>query len=199
MQQWLITLSADHSAVVYALIVVLACVEGPILSMLFGIVLRLGYFHLAPVYIALMVGDLIGDIFWYEVGRHFGHRFIKRFGKYFSITEEAVAKVTRIFHAYSDKILFISKISNGFGFALVTLMTAGMTRIPFLRYLSINLIGQFVWTGLLLAVGYFFGNAYAAVDGIFAKASVVALFIVLIFAFNGYRKYLARRAATMKI
>jgi membrane-associated protein len=190
MQEWLIQLVNQHTFWVYAVVVVLACAEGPILSMIFGVLLRLQVVSLLPIYAVLMVGDLIGDTFWYYIGRKFGHSFVGRFGKYFSITEESVAKVTNIFHKYKHYILFISKISNGLGFSLVTLMVAGMVKIPFLRYLFVNATGQFIWTGLLLTVGYFFGNAYIAINNIFGKIALIALFIVLILAFNGYRKYL---------
>jgi len=199
MEQWLIQLVTVHPYVVYGTVIMLACAEGPILSMLFGVLLRMGYIKLVPIYVALMLGDLLGDVLWYEIGRHFGHPFIKRFGKYFNITESSVEKVTLIFHKYKHRILFISKVSNGFGFALVTLMTAGMAQIPFWRYLSINVVGQFVWTGFLLSVGYFFGHAYVLVDSVLWRLSIIALFIISLFALNGYKKYLAKRAETFEV
>jgi len=145
MQSWLITLATSHPYVIYGIIVVLACAEGPYLSMICGFFLRFGYFLFWPLYIALMVGDLIGDVIWYYIGRRYGHRFIKRFGKYFSITEENVGKVERVFHKYKHSILFVSKISNGFGFALVTLITAGMVaRAHSGLYMLVNAIGQLI-------------------------------------------------------
>jgi membrane-associated protein len=194
MQEFLISLSSDHSYIVYALIIILACAEGPILSMIFGVLIKLGFFSFLPIYVALMVGDLLGDVIWYYIGRRWGHRFVARFGKYFSVTEAGIARVTAIFHRYKHRILFLSKISNGLGFAIVTLITAGLSRIPFWKYLTTNLIGQFVWTGILLAIGYFFGNLYQQVDTWFGRASVAALFVVVFFAFMGYKKYLRVKA-----
>jgi len=199
MQEWLINLGTDHAYWVYAFIIVLACAEGPMLSMIFGVILKLGYFSFIPIMLSLMIGDLIGDVVWYYIGYRFGHRFIGRFGKYFSITEENIGKVTRIFHKYKHRILLISKMSNGFGFALVTLMAAGMARIPFINYISINVIGQFVWTGFLLGVGYFFGNLYLQVDSILGKMAVVALFAIIFWAFKGYKKYLRTKAEALNI
>ncbi len=194
MQQWIIHVSQSYPYLVYGLIIVLACAEGPILSMIFGILLKLGYFYLIPVYTALMVGDLLGDIVWYWIGRNFGHRFIQGYGKYFSISEERVEKVSALFHRYKDSILFVSKICNGFGFALVTLMTAGMVKIPFRRYIIINLAGQFIWTGILLGIGFSFSNLFVAANNIFEKASVVAIFVVLIVLFVGFTRYLKKKA-----
>ena len=199
MQEWLIQLSQNHHYIVYVIIIVLACAEGPILSMIFGVLIKLGYFSLIPVYTALMLGDLIGDTLWYYIGRHFGYRFINRFGKYFSITEDKVETITKIFHKHKNSILFISKISNGFGFALVTLITAGIVKIPFFKYLSVNLVGQFIWSGVLIGVGYFFSDLYMRVDTFLARVGIVAVLILVIALFLGYKNYLKNRINNLEV
>jgi membrane protein DedA with SNARE-associated domain len=137
-----------------------------------------------------MLGDLIGDTFWYCVGFYFGHPFIKRFGRYFSLSESGVASVTRIFHKYQNWILLISKMTMGLGFALVTLVTAGIVKVPFRRYILMNFIGQFFWTGFLLAVGYFLGNVYLRVNGVLGALSVGALIVVFFLCLLGWGKYM---------
>lgn len=177
----------------YLLLVPFAIVEGPILSIYCGFLLHEGTLTLLPTYIALMAGDLIGDAGWYGVGHYFGHRFIRRFGDFFNVHEGDVKKVTDIFHRHKDTILLASKLTTGFGFALATLITAGMVKIPFRRFLMLNFIGQFIWTAVLLAAGYFFGNLYSQIQGVFGKMSLVAGFIAIIFALFGFGKYLGRR------
>ncbi len=199
MQEWLIYVGNNHEYLVYLIIVVLACAEGPIISMIFGVLIKLGYFSFIPVYAALMIGDLMGDTVWYYIGRRWGHGFISRFGKYVSITEDKVSIINRIFHNHKYKILFVSKISNGFGFALVTLMTAGIVRIPFVKYLSVNLIGQFIWSGILIGVGYFFSNLYMQVDSVLSKVGIVAFFLIIVAAFLGYKNYLKNRIEHLEI
>jgi membrane protein DedA with SNARE-associated domain len=191
--QELITQIVSHPYAVYGLIVILSIIEGPILSIILGAIWKLGYVHFLPAYIALMAGDVIGDTAFYFIGYHYGHRFIRRFGRYLSITEPAVEKVTEIFHRHDAKILIISKLTNGLGFSIVTLITAGIVRIPYWRFLTMNLIGQVVWTGLLMVVGYYFGTAYTAIDSVIGKISLVVGAILLILAVNGYRKFLATK------
>lgn len=193
MQEWLIQLSTHYTFLVYLIIVVLACAEGPILSMIFGVLIKLGYFHFWPIYAALMLGDLIGDTVWYYVGRRYGHRFVRRFGKYVSVSEDNISQVTQAFHRYKHPILFLSKISNGLGFSIVTLITAGMIKIPFGRYLFTNLLGQFIWSGLLIGVGYFFSEAYMQVDTWLSRIAIIVVFIVLALLFVGFSKYLKAR------
>jgi len=165
--------------------------------MILGVLIKLSYFELLPIFVVLMIGDLLGDVGWYYIGKYYGHRFVKRYGKYFSITENAISRVTDIFHKYKHRILIISKITNGFGFALVTCMTAGITRIPFWKYFGTNLLGQFIWTGILLGVGYFFGNLYIQVNTWLGYISVTALLIMIFALFFGYNRYLRNKATEL--
>ena len=179
-----------HEALVYALIAILALVEGPCLSLILGGLLRLGDFSFWPVYVSLMLGDLTGDVFWYCIGRRYVHPFIKRYGKYFKVTESALDRMAELFHRRKDSVLFLSKISNGFGFALVTLMTAGMIRIPFGRYMLVNFLGQLIWSGLLLGAGFFFSNLYVSINSLFGRLTLIAAGMVIVVLAYRFWKHL---------
>lgn len=177
----------------YILIIPLTIIEGPIVMVLCGFLLRFGTFDLLPLYGALTVADLIGDIGWYCVGRFGGLPFIRRFGKFFSVTEKTLERTTALFHKYHNRILFISKITMGFGFALVTLITAGIAKVPFRKYLLFNVSGQLIWTAVLLSVGYLFGNLYTSIDKTFRDVTLVAIIIIVIILFYGFGKYISQR------
>lgn len=193
MQEWLIHTVTEHQYLVYGIIILISCVEGPIMALLGGLLLKLGYFSFIPLYFALMAGELIGDICWYWIGYRFGHKFIARFGKYFSITENVVSTVTRIFHKYTNRILIINKLTMGLGFAVATLITAGIAKIPFKQYITLNFFGQFLWTAFLLVVGHSLGQLYVAVDNVLGKVSIVASIILIFMALIGYGKYVRNR------
>lgn len=177
----------------YALIIPLTIIEGPIVMVLCGFLLRFGTFDLIPLYGALTLADLIGDIGWYCVGKFGGLPFIRKFGHFFSITEKTLERTTELFHKHHNKILFISKITMGFGFALVTLVTAGIAKVPFKKYLLFNVSGQFIWTAVLLSVGYAFGNIYTSIDKGFRDVALVALIIIAIVIVYGLGKYISKR------
>ncbi|HZS42966.1 MAG TPA: DedA family protein [Candidatus Paceibacterota bacterium] len=177
----------------YIIIVPIALFEGPLIMMLGGFLWRLGLFDFLPLYLALMLGDLLGDIFWYWLGHNFGHRFVRRFGHFFSITENAIATAERIFHQYKNKILTISKLTMGLGFAPVILFTAGLVKIPFRRYLALNVFGQFFWTAFLMVIGYYLGEGYARVNNWLGKISFIAIMILIFLILLGFSKYLKGR------
>lgn len=165
----------------YPALVALSFVEGPYIMMLSGLLLKLGVVTLIPVYIALSIGDLLADTVWYYVGYHFGNRFVHRFGKFFDINHEGIESAKELFSKHRKKILLGSKVTAGFGLSLATLITAGIVKAPFWEYLALNFFGQFVWTAVMLSVGYFFGNLYIVIDNVLGKIFIVGIALLVLY------------------
>lgn len=180
----------------YGLIVIASIIEGPIVFFVSGFLLKLGVLSLVPAFLSLVIGDLIGDSLWYFVGRRFGHAFIARFGKYVNVTEDTVQKVTEIFKKHDTKILVFSKVTNGFGLSLGVLITAGMTKLRFLKFITFNAIGEVAWTAILVTTGYFFGSWYAQINTWAGRVSLGFGLVLVAVIFLQWNKYLQRRANT---
>jgi membrane protein DedA with SNARE-associated domain len=176
----------------YAVVFVLCIVEGPIVMISSGFLYRLGQFYLLPLYFSMVAGDFVADLAWYAVGRFGAWPLINRYGKYLNITPQIIHKVEQRFKTYQNKILFISKITMGFGFALATLIVAGLLRVDFKKYALLNFLGGFIWTGLLMAVGYFFGDVYYVLAAPLKVVFVVILIFGIIFGLRAINKHLIK-------
>ncbi|MBI4095106.1 MAG: DedA family protein [Candidatus Liptonbacteria bacterium] len=177
----------------YLVVLPLTLIQGPTVMLATGFLLKLGYFSLLPLYFTLMAGDLISDFLWYAVGRFGAGPFLRKFGKFFSVKDDAIKKLEHLFLTHRGKILFTSKVTTGFGFAMITLMTAGMARVPLKEYAIFNVAGGFVWTGILIAIGYFFGNLYVAVAERFKILFVIALVVVVALIIIGFGRFMKER------
>ncbi|HEV3244789.1 MAG TPA: DedA family protein [Candidatus Paceibacterota bacterium] len=173
----------------YPILVPVALVAGFPTGMVVGVAIRLGYLELFLAYACIMLGELIGDVIWYVVGYYRGETFARRFGKYIGITDANITKAKELFRKYDQRILFSSKLTTGFGFAIPILFTAGMSRMSFWRYMRANISGQFIWSGALIAVGYFFGDLYLRVDTVFERVSTISAFVIVLACFFGFAKY----------
>lgn len=173
----------------------LAIVEGPIIMTVTGFLLKLGQFEFWPLYFVLMAGDLTADIFWYVVGFFGGRPLIRKYGRFLSISEDLIGKTELKFHKYQNKILFISKLTMGLGFAPVILMTAGISKVPFRKYITFNFLGQFIWTAFLISVGYFFGKFYLYVNQGLRTFSVIAFVAIVVAAVYGINNHLKTKRA----
>lgn len=176
----------------YALLILGTIIEGPVVMVASGFLLRLGLFSLVPMFIALAIGDLIADTVWYLIGMRFLRPFLKRRGHFLGVTLETVNRVEGLFKRYHTRILFISKVTMGFGMALGTLMVAGASRVPFKRYLVINALGEIVFVSTMLVLGYVFGHAYTVVaNGIrwLFLAGAIATGLVVVFGVSRYARH----------
>lgn len=187
---WIEVITSLLLAYRYLVIVPLSLVAQPLVGMLSGVLARLGYFDPFVVYGVLVVTAVSGDIFWYWIGYRWGMPFMTRFGRFVSITPRHVAGVKNIFAKYHASILLISKLTNGVGFALVTLFTAGLTRVPLGRFILFNIIGESIWSAMIIAIGYFLGNIYITVNNALGKAFIVVAVIMLAALIFGVANYM---------
>ena len=174
----------------YILLFVGAFFEGPAIMIGAGFLYQQGQFNFVQMYSCLVLGDFTADIFWYLVGRFGARKIINRYGKFFNITPEIIDKVEARFKAYQDLILWISKLTMGFGFSLATLLTSGMLKVKFQKYTSINLIGGIIWVFILVFVGYFFGNVYGLIANQFKWLFIVGLALLVYFALKTVNRFL---------
>ncbi len=165
----------------YVLLFIGTIVEGPVVMMTSGFLYGLGQFSLVPMYFALVLGDFVADIGWYMLGRYGTHNAIFKYGHYVGVTPEALEKIEDKFSKYHQKILIISKLTMGFGFAAVVLVVAGMFKVPFKNYVILNLVGGFIWTALLVTIGYFLGNIFLVIPPVMKV--IFGLVIICIFTY----------------
>ncbi len=164
----------------YAFIFISAPFVGPIVTLLSGALLRLGTLELIPTLIALMASELLADVLWYALGARYGERFGLRFGKHFGITHERIVAVRAAYHRYHDSIILISKLTAGFGIAPAIFFTAGLSRVPFRRYMLMNVIGQVIWSPVMLAIGYYLGEGYLKVDDVLGKLAYIGTALLVV-------------------
>ena len=178
----------------YPLIFVGAAVEGPVLSVACGFLLHTGIFSFIPLYLTLMLGDLAADAGWYALGRHFAGPALEKHGHFLTLTPATFEKLKARFHRHHSFILFISKITMGFGMALGMLTAAGAAKIPFRSFIFWNALGEIVYVAALLSLGYFLGNAYHNIASGFKTVFVIAGGVVIVGGLYLFATYLRRRA-----
>jgi membrane-associated protein len=153
-------MTLDASLIAYGsvLILPLAVIEGPLVSIATGFLSASGYFDWVWAASLLVVGDLIGDVLYYWIGRS-GRTpmagLLRRFGIRSTVTPEMQRHLTE----HSTKMLFIGKWTQSIG--IVVLIGSGMLRLPLLRFILVNLIATLPKSLVLFGLGYFANNYYA--------------------------------------
>jgi membrane protein DedA with SNARE-associated domain len=181
----------------YPLVAFGTIIEGPILMIASGFMYRLGFFELVPLFLAILIGDLIGDVIWYIVGRYFAEPVLNRHGKFVGITPERFERIKGLFSKYHERILIFSKLTIGLGLALGVLVVAGATKVSFKKYMLINFVCGFFLVAVMLTIGYFFGEVYSKISEDF-KIAFLVLAAVLILSFSYFfSRYVKKKSAEL--
>lgn len=141
-----------------------------------------GQLSLPLVIGAAAFGGVVGDSVGYFVGRRGGRRFLERYGRYVGITSEKLTKANVYFARHGGKTVFFRRFV-----ALLRVLAgplAGVSRMPYRKFLAANVAGAFVWAAVVGTLGFFFGKPVAAFLSSLGVWALVALaaFLVLRFA-----------------
>ncbi len=171
----------------YWILIPLAFLEGPIVAFSAGLLASLGYFNPFIVLSVLIGKDISVDAFFYLLGR-WGNRgeLIKRYSRKVGVTAEHWDVVERLWDQHPWKTMFLSKIAYGLSYPF--LVSAGLTNISYKRFWLYAIQISLLQYGLLMVLGYYFGNSYgfvaATFSGIQILLGIVAVIAVIYYGFS---------------
>ena len=133
----------------------LMIIEGPVVTIISAMLASMGAFFWPWVLLFSILGDIIGDVILYSLGYKYGMHFVNGFGKYMGITEKLVIKMEKYFQNHGGKTIFAVKSTTGLCWA--TFVAAGIVKMNFKKFVKYSFLGGIVWSGSLVAMGYFYG------------------------------------------
>ncbi len=146
----------------YLLLASLIIWQGPLATLLGGAAASAGLLQPGLVFLVAIVTNLTADVLWYSIGRrgNVASFFSKdgRFGKH----QARYLLLQQGMHRHSTKILLMAKVSAGF--ALPTLIAAGLSGLSWRRWFPVVFIGETIWTGTLILIGFYFTEAIKQVE-----------------------------------
>jgi membrane protein DedA with SNARE-associated domain len=135
------------------------------------------------VILAGTLGSLAGGFFWYGLGRWIGEEGLKRladqFGRWMTVTRDDIDKADDWFDTHGHKAVLLGRLIP----TVRTLISvpAGLSEMPWRRFLIYSAVGTAVWTSLLALLGYALGSQYDRINAWLDPVSlgVVALIVAV--------------------
>ncbi len=107
-------------------------------------------FMLAVVAVAV-AGALIGSSILYVFMRHGGRRFVARHGRLVFLGPKRVARMERWFREHHRHALLLGRLIPGLRIPATAL--AGISGLPYRRYLPAATVAAFIWAATFLGLG----------------------------------------------
>ena len=137
----------------YAAVLVGTFFEGETILVMGGFAAHQGYLTLPGVIAAAFFGSLAGDQTAFLLGRRYGG-WVKRHPRLRPGIERATALLEQRGTLLLLGFRFVYGIRN------LTPLAAGLSRIPALRFLGLNVIGAALWAVAVGSLGYAFGRGF---------------------------------------
>ena len=119
------------------------------------------------------LGNTLGSSLLYTAGRYGGRPLVRRFGRFFMVSERdldtARARMGRrhLGALFASRVLPVVRTYGGF--------VAGMMRLPVVPFVMLTYAGSFVWAVAFVALGAILGANWSAVRGPMEVAGALIL------------------------
>jgi membrane protein DedA with SNARE-associated domain len=169
-----------------------------------GALAREGRMSLVLVIASGIAGSLLGALFnyWFalKLGRPAILAFVRRFGKYFLLSERKFLKAEAFFRRHGEIATFIGRLVPGV--RQVISFPAGLARMNLLRFCLFTSLGAGIWVTILALIGHALGPELGSdLDtvmeqvGPHARAHLVWILPALAVLVAGYVLWYRRRRA----
>ncbi|EOR09892.1 MULTISPECIES: DedA family protein [Acinetobacter] len=144
-----------------------------------------GELTLIGVIIAGSAGSILAAMLFYWVGRKVPQQrlfqFIERYGKYLRIQVADLDKALTWFNKHGHRIVFFGRMIPAVR-SLISI-PAGISRMPFSKFMLYSCAGTLIWTSFLAYLGYHFSENQALMLAILQRISylifaLIALYII---------------------
>lgn len=131
---------------------------GSVLVAFAGFLSKQGEFNIVIVWLISLLGYLIGSFSAFIIGRQIGESFIKRWGKYISLTSQRIKKAQVLLEKSAPGFIiggrFLPTIGN------VTPYVAGIGGISVIKFLIYDMIHAVLWLTFFLGIGAVLGSEW---------------------------------------
>ncbi len=155
-----------------------------------------GRFNIVEVIAVAAIAAIIGDTIGYWIARLGGRALIDRIPFAAPAAEKFLPKGEAFFQRHGPKTVLIARFVAGLRIAIAWL--AGLSRMPWLRFLAYNAAGGILWATTYGLAAYYFGQA--AVDAV-AKYGFFAVILIVgvgVLVFFGHRILTRRMEARLE-
>jgi len=157
----------------------IAIFEGPIVTVIGGFLSAHNLLNPYIVFSISILGDLVGDLLYYILGRWGRSTFLMRWAGLLGATDERVEKLERHFEKHSGKTLVVGKLTHGVG--SMVLIAAGASRMSVGKFVFYNVLSSLPKSLAFVLVGYYYGQAYRQISGFLNYVALALLGLVAAF------------------
>ncbi len=183
----------------YAVLFPIAAFEGPIVSLVIGYLIYLGYLSFLPSFAILILGDLIPDTIYYYIGR-LGNKkdFIKKYSSNLRFIADNFTIIEKLWRDHPQKTMFLSKLA--YGLSTPFLISAGLVNMTYKKFCSCAIPVTILQYAVIMMIGYYLGHSYELASKYIQYTGILIAIILVVFVtiYISLSKYARKKIIDME-
>ncbi len=136
----------------YLITFIWTALEGETFVIFAGLAAQRGLLNVYILFVAAALGGMLGDQFFFFIGRFFGRRIVQK-------KPSLKPKLKKVFDALEKyDVVFILSYRFMYGVRNISALAIGMSQISWKRFAILNTIASFLWSFVFCGGGYLFGE-----------------------------------------
>jgi len=172
----------------YLFIFLIMIFEGPIVTAVASYAASIGFFNIWIIFLISLFGNFIPDLFFYFIGRFSRTKRTENIVKRFGLNECQILKLEENLKKHFGKTLCVVKLSPML--PIPGIILAGFSRVPFKKFLLIDLLLNLLFSVIFTLFGYYFGFMINTIFNYFriGQFSIFGIILVVLIVYLVYRK-----------
>lgn len=163
----------------YPLIALATVFEGPIVTILGATTASLGLLNPVLVFLAIVAGNLTGDMFWFSLGRLGNPAWFSRHGRHLGITPLRLEQFQSTIQRQAPRVVLVTKLTSSL--IIPALIATGLGRVSWRRWLPALMAAELFKSGALLLLGYFFGSLVVKFENALTLLPIGITLLILLY------------------
>ncbi|HEY9202869.1 MAG TPA: DedA family protein [Sulfurimonas sp.] len=139
-----------------------------------------GDMNMGMIMLSALSGSMAGAFINYFLALFLGRKILKKYGKYFFISEDALGKMDRYFQKHGHISTFIGRLVPGIR-QLISI-PAGLARMNLAVFSTYTALGAGIWALILVMLGYFIGENQELIESYLKQITIGVLMALVLLA-----------------
>lgn len=145
-----------------------------------GFLASKGDMNMGMIMLSALSGSMAGAFINYFLALFLGRKILKKYGKYFFISGDALVKMDTYFQKHGHISTFIGRLVPGIR-QLISI-PAGLARMNLAVFSTYTALGAGIWALILVMLGYFIGENQQLIESYLKQITIGVLMTLVLLA-----------------
>jgi membrane protein DedA with SNARE-associated domain len=149
-----------------------------------------------PIFVAIVIGNLMADMVWYNLGRYFQLERIKRLAHRLKLDLQLIDDIALEIRQHAPRFLFMAKLT--IGLPVPSLIATGLSKVPVRRWIGMLVLAELIRSSIFVTLVFLYASAIDRASREMQSILLTMTFFVVIAGLIWWKNRSNKKVAALK-